>query len=58
MNLSLALPANVLARVFYSPAGVRQLTKGVSTGDTGLVTEALGRVATNRAAHSASAGPR
>lgn len=44
MNAMWLLPANALARVFYSPAGVRQLTKAVSAGDTSAVSQALGRV--------------
>lgn len=49
MNAMWLLPANALARIFYSPAGVRQLTKAVSTGNTSAVTETLGRVAAQQA---------
>jgi hypothetical protein len=49
-------PAKAIASVLYSPNAIRQLTKGITTGNTSAVTEALGRVAANQTAHAASGG--
>lgn len=49
-NVLSMVPSYLLARVLYSPAGVRQLTKGVLAGDPSAVTAALGRVTATQAA--------
>ena len=50
INALWSIPAAGLAKLFYSPAGVRELTRAVRTGDTHAVTQALGRVAGRQAA--------
>jgi hypothetical protein len=49
-NVMNTVPAYMLAKVLYSPAGVRQLTKGIATGNPSAVATALGRVTATQAA--------
>jgi hypothetical protein len=43
-NLMSTVPAYALAKVLYTPSGVRQLTKGLKSGDPKPIEAALGRV--------------
>lgn len=49
-NLMNTIPSYALAKVLYSPSGVRQLTRGITTGNQSQVLTALGRAGAVQAA--------